>query len=104
MDRDILSDYEISFFFPVLDKYEYKKLAERNEEPKKCIVNLDEPNNPGTHWVAYKTDDNNVIHYYDSFGVFPPLDIKKRLVFYNTSIDQKDKEQNCGWRAMNFLL
>jgi hypothetical protein len=88
----------------VMDKYEYIRLAEQNKEPKEAIINLDEPKNEGTHWVAFKTDKYNIIHYYDSFGIFPPISIKKRLVMYNTRIDQKDKESNCGYRALNYLI
>ena len=34
------------------------------------IINLDEYSDIGTHWVAlYLNNDNNVVTYFDSFGV-----------------------------------
>lgn len=86
-----------------LSKEEYKKLAEKNEEPKKVIVNMDSEGS-GTHWVSFRTDNNGIIHYYDSFGVFPPIFIKKRLVLYNVNIDQHPNDSNCGFHAIHSLL
>ena len=44
-----------------------------------AIVNLDNEDGPGTHWVAYKKVDNNV-EYFDSFANLRlPLDLVKYL-------------------------
>ena len=40
------------------------------------IVNLDDSENQGTHWVAYS---NNPCIYFDSFGLDPPLELKQYL-------------------------
>jgi hypothetical protein len=87
-----------------MDKYTYKELAEQKKEPSRCIINLDEPMNQGTHWVGLKTSPNGIIQYYDSFGVFPPFNIKKRIIQYNIEKDQKNNEENCGYRALLFCL
>ena len=58
----------------------------RNELPKggplkyeSAIVNLDDKDGPGTHWVAYEKI-NNQVTYFDSFGNFqPPVDLIKYL-------------------------
>ena len=58
----------------------------RNELPKSgplkyesAIVNLDNKNGPGTHWVAYRKINNQVI-YFDSFGnLQPPPDLIEYL-------------------------
>ena len=44
-----------------------------------AIVNLDDDTGPGTHWVAYRKTDKNVI-YFDSFGnLKPPKELLKYL-------------------------
>ena len=50
----------------------------RNDLPKSgphvkesAIINLDDKNGPGTHWVAYKKFNDDVI-YFDSFGNLRP--------------------------------
>ena len=40
-------------------------------ETESAIVNLDNSNGPGTHWVAYGKTKRNVV-YFDSFGDLPP--------------------------------
>lgn len=40
-----------------------------------AVVNLDDKNGPGIHWVAYRKTGKNVT-YFDSFGnLRPPKDI-----------------------------
>ena len=44
---------------------------------KECaIVNLDSNEGDGTHWVAYHKNGNSRI-YFDSFGLDPPIEVKK---------------------------
>ena len=50
----------------------------RNAMPKSgprvqeaAIVNLDDHDGPGTHWVAYRKNGNDVT-YFDSFGNLKP--------------------------------
>ena len=58
----------------------------RNDSPKSgplkyesTIVNFDDKDGSGTHWVAYKKRNNQVI-YFDSFGKLqPPRDLIKFL-------------------------
>lgn len=86
----------------LLDKNTYMKLAIQKKEPENAIVNLSDKS--GTHWVAFNTDNDNNINYYDSFGIFPPINIKGRVIKYNTKQDQKMSENNCGTRALNYLF
>lgn len=77
---------------------------------KECaIVNLDDINGNGTHWVTYIKKGNNIL-YYDSFGNLPPpyeliryfgnnCDIK-----YNYDRDQKFNTFVCGHLCLKFLL
>lgn len=46
----------------------------RTNLPKRCrkhecgIINLDNEEGPGTHWVGYYKKDNSTCYYFDSFG------------------------------------
>lgn len=87
----------------------------RNDMPKKGpwkyeagIVNLDDKDGPGTHWVAYKKE-NHEIHYFDSFGnLHPPQNLMKYLgdgsiIKYNHQNYQNFDTVNCGHLCLNFL-
>ena len=53
----------------------FKRVISRNEIPKKVknipgqcfIINLDDTEGPGTHWVAVKITAD-FVNYFDSFG------------------------------------
>ncbi len=73
------------------------------------IFNLDSELNEGTHWVC-ALKKQNIVLYYDSFGLQPPLEIIKFYstapnveIFYNRSPDQKMTQTNCGYRCLKFL-
>ena len=85
----------------------------RNSLPPKpqlnesAIVNLDDSNRSGTHWVAYRKlcDD---ITYFDSFGnLKPPIEILKYFyphsVKYNYESYQTFNTFNCGHLCLKFL-
>lgn len=87
----------------------------RNNLPKKysknecAIINLDDSSGPGTHWVAYFKNNNNV-YYFDSFGNLPPpKEFVTRLgsgvnIYYNYKKYQNFETVNCGQLCINFLL
>lgn len=72
------------------------------------IVNLDDSQSVGTHWVAVRKRGYNVM-YYDSYGDLPPpLEIVKYLprkstIFYNYMREQR-LPMECGHLALEFLL
>jgi hypothetical protein len=106
MDKDspaITNDLIEKYGIPTMSVEDYEKLAKKNNEPEKVIINLDW-NNGGTHWVACKTDQNNTIHYYDPFGICPPFKNIKRNVIWNRIKDQEMNQSNCGWRSLASLL
>ena len=72
------------------------------------IVNLDNSEGPGTHWVCYKKL-GSTIYYFDSFGNLPP---PKELqyyfktaknVLYNYKREQPDETVICGHLCLDFL-
>lgn len=87
----------------------------RNQLPRKAlrnecgIINLDDNDGPGTHWVAYYKEKKS-IYYFDSFGdLQPPIEFLKYLgndsnIFYNHKQYQNYKTTNCGQLCIQFLF
>lgn len=76
----------------------------RNE---RVIVNLDDKNGRGTHWVCYRKQGSKV-YYYDSFGnLQPPIELKRYLkncdIFYNYENEQAYNTNICGHLCLRFL-
>ena len=77
---------------------------------KECgIINLDDIQGPGTHWVFYRNIDN-VVEYFDPFGLIMPNEAMK---YFNTSgkriVYAIDEIQNrntvlCGYWCLYYLL
>lgn len=72
-----------------------------------AIINLDDKNGPGTHWVAYRKNGDDVI-YFDSFGDLQPLhDLMEYLgvgsVKYNHRRYQEYNTVICGHVCLKFL-
>lgn len=71
------------------------------------IVNLDNADSDGTHWVAY-VKLKNYCEYFDSFGdLKPPLELVKYLknckICYNYCRYQNFNSVNCGHLCLNYL-
>lgn len=73
-----------------------------------AIVNLDNEDGVGTHWVAYSKLDNNVL-YFDSFGnLKPPEELVRywgdgKIIKYNRDAFQTFDQTNCGFWCIKFL-
>lgn len=84
----------------------------RDTLPKKVyvrecgIVNLDNNQGEGTHWVAYHKNKKHV-EYFDSFGnLQPPKELIKYLgsnIHYNYKQQQNFNTYNCGHLCLKFL-
>lgn len=70
-----------------------------------AIVNLDKSNEPGSHWVSLAMV-NNKLNFYDSFGRTPRIiGLGSKNINYDKSDgEQKDSEENCGQRAITYLI
>lgn len=72
------------------------------------IVNLENSEGPGTHWICYKKLDQ-IIYYFDSYGNMPPPKELQRYfrtakqVFYNYNREQPDNTTICGHLCLDFL-
>lgn len=85
------------------------ELNKNNLKNGNYIMNLQNHNEGGSHWVAFKITPTYII-YCDSFGVYPPeiewnlfLDSGKEILV-NTKPYQPVKSNKCGWYAIYFLL
>lgn len=90
----------------VYTETEYEHLAEKNAEPKEAVIfYLPEGANSG-HFIGVFTDEQNRIHYGDSFGKMNPVFIhpKNRTVIPVKNAVQNVKTSNCGWLAMLYAL
>jgi hypothetical protein len=71
-----------------------------------AIVNLDESDQPGSHWVALARMPTGQYMVYDSFGrdptkILPSLQMK--LVSTEQDTEQHKREENCGARCLAWL-
>ena len=71
------------------------------------IVNLDDSEGSGTHWVAYKKRCGEV-EYFDSFGsLHPPKEVihyfRNCNLMFNYDQYQTYNTYNCGALALTFL-
>ena len=88
----------------------------RNNLPKiikdgKCVINLHEYADVGTHWIALFCKKNEIV-YFDSFGVeYIPEEIKKFIEEFsgNKNIKtnifqlQEDNSIMCGYFCIEFI-
>jgi len=81
------------------------------DRPIGFIINTDNSNKPGSHWVALFIDENNNAEYFDSFGIFPICcEIYKLLRINNVKKFSFNKNQiqsifskNCGIFCILYL-
>lgn len=72
------------------------------------IANLDNSNEPGSHWVGI-IKEKDIIWVYDSFGrnihkIMPGIYGKRRKIkSTERDAEQHKKEENCGARVLAFL-
>lgn len=75
------------------------------------VINLDDTDGIGTHWVSYYRK-NNMCYYFDSFGNLQPpqefvdyigADNNKCKIYYNHRAYQTYSKVNCGHLCMKFL-
>lgn len=87
----------------------------RNSLPKRCnkkecgVINLDDINGPGTHWVSYYKHDKTCF-YFDSFGDLQPFHEFVNYVGRNCTIHFNYKQYQkfdtiiCGHLCLKFLF
>lgn len=75
------------------------------------IINLDDSDGSGTHWVAINIDSTkSYVEYYDSFGLNPTNEIVaflnkyKKPIKYQDNQLQNDKSVLCGYYCCDYLV
>ena len=99
----------------------FRGIYSRDGLPKKIrkecgIINLDDIQGPGTHWVCYRNlapatrNKNGVVEYFDPFGLIMP---NEALEYFRTSgkciVYSMDEIQNrstvlCGYWCLYYLF
>ena len=63
-----------------LQKADYKKYIDSGRYQLGFVFNLDNHDEPGSHWVAlYANLKNNIIVYYDSYGIIPEVRVRRLM-------------------------
>lgn len=108
------NNIELNHLCKYLFKNNFRGVVPSDKIPKlkngqSCIVNLDNSNQPGSHWTAvYKSKGKTI--FYDSFGrghktILKPLkNTHKTIKNTEDDAEQNIVETNCGQRCIAFLL
>jgi hypothetical protein len=117
LPKRALTNIDLKRYAKVLNIHNFRGVFMKNSLPKlgvhvnECgIINLDDENGEGTHWVAYKKVGNQAM-YFDSYGnLRPPLELIKYLqskglckIIYNYKNLQSFNMINCGHLCLKFL-
>lgn len=109
-----LNELEMQRFAEKLKIKHFRGVFMRDRLPKKAflsecaVINLDSIHGPGSHWVAYCKQKNDV-YYYDSFGNLPPPPElieyfgSKSNIHFNYFTYQEYNTSICGQLCLTFL-
>ena len=95
--------------FNICDSYD---LFRPNDRKPYSILNTDDSQSSGTHWVGVYQDDRYML-VYDSFArsrrlMQPFVQMMKKqgfeVVFVNRGKDQSEQQLNCGLRSLLYLI
>ena len=88
------------------------KIPKLNDLSPYCIVNVDNSKEAGSHWMSIvKSNSKSNCILYDSFGrrntmIIPSLRFSGngKIIDTDRDAEQKIKEENCGARAISWLV
>ena len=81
-----LSNFDLEGWIDNLRIKHFRSIYSRNALPesinkKECgIINLDDIEGSGTHWVCYRNLEKNLVEYFDPFGLKMPHEIRDYLL------------------------
>ena len=110
--QGILSSEQIQHMLDVLERpdikilteKDYFRLASKHREPAYAILFHENKNSKVGHWLNARTDNKGVIHYDDSFGRPPVIDIHGRTIKFDRRKEQHLLNTSCGYYALLSLL
>ena len=97
-----------------LDLKHFRGIFSRDNLPQKIkkeigIINLDDTQGPGTHWVCYRNLDS-VVEYFDPFGLVMPNESLKyfrssgKHIVYSLDEIQNRNTVLCGYWCLYYLF
>lgn len=107
----VMSDKLDEYATAAFGRSKFTGVFARDEIPKNlktgqsCIVNNQNSDQKGEHWVAVARCRDGTHLEYDSFGRQDFLRLVKEMKTRDTErdVEQNDKEENCGNRCVAFL-
>ena len=108
-----LSNFDLFDWVNKLGIKHFRDIFSRNALPKKIgkecgIINLDDIQGPGTHWVCYRNLDS-FVEYFDTFGLIMPHEVYhylassgKRQIYSQDEIQNRDSVL-CGYWCLYYL-
>ena len=89
--------------------YSRDRLPDQIKKKECGIINLDSIEGEGTHWVCYRNIDENMVEYFDPFGLITWFEIHNYLaksgkkVFYSQDEIQNRDTVLCGHDNSDFI-
>ena len=102
-----------------LCKINLNNLVNKGMNKLGIVFNLDEHDEPGSHWVALYTDiSKGGVYYFDSYGMEPPEEIEllmnrltsqgkthnSNMKKYYNKVRHQFKNSECGVYSMHFII
>jgi len=86
------------------------RLPTRPRRFESLVVNMDDHDGPGTHWVTiYKDPKKRYVEYFDPFGAPPPIQVvsylnksNKKIIFNDSQI-QDLRSVACGYYSIYYI-
>ena len=106
-----LHNHELDYYADKLGLRSFRGVFMRDALPRpintteSAVVNLDDSDGPGTHWVAYWNNPKDSI-YFDSCGLDPPSELYEylcKLLRYSTNEIQERNSVICGHLCLYLL-
>ena len=109
-----LSNFDLIDWIKKLKIKHFRGVYSRDGLPskigKECgIINLDDIQGPRTHWICY-ANINNVVEYFDPFGLIMPNEVLKyfktanKPIVYSIGEIQNRNTVLCGYWCLYYLL
>ena len=109
-----LSNFDLMEWVKKLNLKHFRGIFSRDNLPQKIkkeigIINLDDMQGPGTHWVCYRNVDS-VVEYFDPFGLIMPNEALKyfrssgKHIVYSLDEIQNRNTVLCGYWCLYYLF
>ena len=109
-----LSNFDLMEWVKKLGLKHFRGIFSRDNLPQKIkkeigIINLDDTQGPGTHWVCYRNLDS-IVEYFDPFGLIMPNEALKyfksaeKHIVYSLDEIQNRNTVLCGYWCLYYLF